>query len=51
MMFQQLAKAIASQEADVNINIDVNEGGVAPQELPPSLFDEPIEITPEPSAE
>lgn len=51
MMFQQLAQVIVSQEADVNINIDVNEATQADQGLAPTLSDDPIEITPEPSAE
>lgn len=46
-----LAQAFASQEADVNINIDVNEGVKSTDALPPALSDDPIEITPEPSEE
>lgn len=46
-----LAQTLASQESDVNINIDVNEGGKVAKDLPPVLSDDPIEITPEPSEE
>lgn len=50
MKFDQLAQTFVSQESDVNIDIDVNEGGVKTTPSP-VLSDDPIEITPEPSEE